>query len=251
MQTILTKDSGIRSLGLLEGTDVEVWTENGWEFGHVELQGSAWAFPTKFDLSRPSGLPRLVDKDERGWVRRGNRESLVFVTEGMPWYLTDDRVVSPMLENRTVPCAAPTPSISTEEYRQGIKDAELLLRDRDIPALDVLGEPVSTDYVFGVIMHFTRKRPLDEDSVRRVLYTKRRDVLDWVAQFSSLGGYIMTSQVVPKVRLEPANESIGWKNSGVMNPPTKMKVYQVKGVSSQMMTLRNGIYAMSENVHEG
>lgn len=228
---------------------VEVWTEDGWQEGRVERIGNGVIHPTKFMLSRPSFLPHLKHKDDRGWVRRGGCETTVFVTEDMTWKLTDGRVLSPMVENRTVPCAAPIPDIFTEKYRKGTEAAKRLTSEPDTAASEILGKPTSPDFVLGVVMELTRHRPLSDDPRRRTLYLKRRDIIDWLAMYCPLGGYMMTTKQPPKIKLDPANPEIGWKHSGPAMPPTSMDVYHVTGVPSGMMTLGNGIYAMSEVKH--
>lgn len=249
VQTIITREHGITSLALLEDQTVEVWTENGWEAGTVACVGTSIVSPTCYHLARPSGLSGLEGKDDMKWARRGTRQVLMFVTDHMPAMLAEGRMLNPMLYNRTLPCSAPIPNIFTEDYKDGQAAARKALTDQREQAGAILGKPTSSDYVFGVVMELTRHRARSKDETRRVLYLKRRDIIDWVAQNSVLGGYIMTTQQPPKIILDPANHTIGWKHSGTMNPPTEMKVYQVEGVRTGMMTLGNGIYVMSEE-HE-
>lgn len=247
-QSILTKDYGIRSLSLLEGEEVRVWTGSEWEAGTVINMGRGIVLPTMFSLARPSGLEHMKRRDDgQGWVRRGKRERMTFPTEFMPWVTTGGRELNPMLEDRTVPSAAPIPNLFSDEYQQGVLMAKKVLHDSDVPVGTILGEPTSTDFVFGVIMHFTRQRVMSDDTMRRTLYISRRDIVDWLSHFSPLGGYIMTNELIPKIKLDPANETLGWKSNGSgQTPRMEMNVYQVKGTTSKMMTLGSGILVRSE-----
>ncbi len=223
--SIITRDRGIQTLGTLSDSSVEVWTSEGWQLGKITKVHRGSVVPIVFSLARPSPLHRREKKDDKGWVRLGGRHAMVFATENMAWKLTDGRVITPMIANRTLPSAAPVPNIFTTEYQQGLEDAARIRDDKELS----LREPTSTDYAFGVIQGLTQIRPKSDDPKRRSFYIRRPDLLDWMSTYCTLGGYIMTTLTPPHVRLDPANDTIGWKAS-VFERPFENDIYVIEGV---------------------